>query len=197
MKLWGLGLIAMVAACGSADDTKDIFGAKVCVSGATQECVCPGGSSKGAQSCKDDGSGWGACDCGGGDAGTTTGAGGVGGASGGTAGTGGAGGHAGTCIPRACPTNADDGGAPSCGAVDDGCGGRLNCGCDYGQCVGGTCTCWRATSHDPQCSPADLVHRKAIECVDPPSATSNVQCIPPPGPQTGGDDFSRLGACCP
>jgi hypothetical protein len=37
--------------------------AKACVPGATQECLGPG-ACKGAQACRDDGSGYSACDCG-------------------------------------------------------------------------------------------------------------------------------------
>lgn len=83
-------------------------GAAVCTPGTTQECVGPG-ACKGGQACKDDGTGYGACDCGtggaagaggaeGGAAGVAQGGAGVGGAgASGSGGEGGAAGAAGAC----------------------------------------------------------------------------------------------------
>lgn len=152
MKLWGLLIgAAAIAACGSADDTKDVFGSKVCIPGATQECACPGGV-KGAQACRDDGSGYATCQCGGSGSGGSAGAGGDAGVSGGGSGgtTGGAGG---SCTPRSmCPAPDPSGTvAPLCGMLDDYCGGKLSCGCDFGDCIGSVCSCWRIPSYDGTC----------------------------------------------
>ncbi|MCP4679685.1 MAG: hypothetical protein GY854_30180 [Deltaproteobacteria bacterium] len=49
---------------GDSDSDADGDGDSACEPGATQECVCLGGN--GVQSCKDDGSGWKECLCGGG-----------------------------------------------------------------------------------------------------------------------------------
>src|SRR5690349_8436290 len=80
-------LLLLLAACGGAD-TKDVFGQKVCVAATTIECACPGGA-KGAQSCRDDGTGYEACQCASGSGGAA-GSGGAGGAT-----TGGSGGSSG------------------------------------------------------------------------------------------------------
>jgi hypothetical protein len=59
-RLWLAALLAMTLSCGSSSDG----GAATCSPGSTQACLGPGACS-GAQSCKDDGSGWNGCDCGG------------------------------------------------------------------------------------------------------------------------------------
>lgn len=96
-------LFALPVACGDDDDG----GERVCAAGQQVECACPGGT-KGAQACKDDGSGYEACACG------AAGGGGAGGDINGGGGTGGSGGGA---------PNPDDykgcvrypGGDPECG----------------------------------------------------------------------------------
>jgi hypothetical protein len=64
MRIFLLSLIAsfclVVVGCG------DDGSGSVCEPGETQECTCTDGSD-GAQSCEDDGSGWGECECDGGD----------------------------------------------------------------------------------------------------------------------------------
>ncbi len=84
------GLAALAAAwitlaCGSSSDSEPNGVDRVCDPGATQECTGPAGC-RGGQQCRDDGSGWSGCDCGGG----ASGAGGSGGApvDGGTSGSG-------------------------------------------------------------------------------------------------------------
>jgi hypothetical protein len=54
-------LVTLFVACGSSTDSPSTA---TCAPGATQACLGAGACS-GAQSCKDDGSGWNACDCGG------------------------------------------------------------------------------------------------------------------------------------
>jgi hypothetical protein len=132
MLRWGILVGLLAVACGSAD-TSGVFGPKVCVPGATQECACPGGV-KGAQACREDGAGFDACACGGGS--------GSGGSAGG-GGDSGSSGAGGSCSPRtACPVPESDGGAALCGQLDNYCGGKLSCGCDFGDCSGGLCQCW-------------------------------------------------------
>lgn len=80
--------LALVLACGS-QGTSAPPPAPVCTPGQQVECPCPGGG-KGAQACKDDGTGYAVCECASGPA--TTGSGGANGSTGGTTtGTGGAG----------------------------------------------------------------------------------------------------------
>jgi len=57
-----IAITILGAACGGSDSPTET--PKACTPGATQTCVGPGACS-GAQACKDDGSGFGACDCGG------------------------------------------------------------------------------------------------------------------------------------
>jgi len=54
-------LALALVAFGCDSGTDEGAGSNVCDPGITQECVCPGGN--GAQSCNDDGSGWGDCTC--------------------------------------------------------------------------------------------------------------------------------------
>ncbi|MBN1946824.1 MAG: DUF4397 domain-containing protein [Bradymonadales bacterium] len=61
-----LALVLSVSGC-SEDG-----GSRVCDPGATQLCYCAAGI-LGAQQCREDGSGWGSCDCGGSDAGVDVG----------------------------------------------------------------------------------------------------------------------------
>ena len=64
-------LAAWVVGCGSSSNQSPA--ATACVAGKVEACPCSGGA-QGVQTCKDDGSGFGACDCGGGgeiDAGGT------------------------------------------------------------------------------------------------------------------------------
>jgi len=145
MKWWHLGIGLTVLACGGGED----FSARTCVPGVTQECLCPGGAS-GAQACRGDGSGYDACQCSNGSGGGAgAGGGGQSGSAGASVGTGGAGG---SCTPRStCPAAEPDGGAQLCGMLDDYCGGKLSCGCEFGECNGGACQCSRIQSWDQQC----------------------------------------------
>jgi len=70
---WGLGVLILVAGCGSdevnqgssggADASPDVNAeAGACSPGVQIACACVGGA-EGAQRCKDDGSGWGECRC--------------------------------------------------------------------------------------------------------------------------------------
>ena len=61
----------LVLGCQTGDDDDDTS-STVCEAGATQHCFCAGGA-EGAQVCEEDGSAWGACDCGSGDDDDTTG----------------------------------------------------------------------------------------------------------------------------
>jgi len=54
-----LAIALTVAGCGS-DATS---GERVCAPGKVEECACVGGLTKGAQTCEDDGSAWGKCEC--------------------------------------------------------------------------------------------------------------------------------------
>jgi hypothetical protein len=140
----------------------------VCVPGATQACLGPG-ACQGAQACRDDGSGYGSCDCGSGGSGGSAGEGGAGGGgAGGTAGgaggssagqAGNSGGSGGGCSPlppeKACASN-------QCGTASDGCGGEVQCndcggwqGCEIQQgqkvCVD-ICPKYQITDGSPDCS---------------------------------------------
>ena len=150
MKFWTMAMAVGFAAlaCGGADD-KDLVGSKVCIPGATQECVCPGGI-VGAQACRDDGAGYLTCQCGGG-----SGAGGSAGSGGdsGPGGSAGSAGSAGTCNGRTtCPMPGADGGAQLCGQLDNYCGGTISCGCEFGACGGGACECKRIDQYDALCA---------------------------------------------
>src|SRR4051794_1454040 len=94
-------LVASAPGCGEAAATSGSGGgAGICALGATQECVCAGGTN-GAQSCRDDGAGWKSCEC---LVGT-----------GGQLGTGGSGGGAVEPDDNSpFPTPSDIGGAESC-----------------------------------------------------------------------------------
>jgi hypothetical protein len=183
MKLWALLIGALaIAGCGDAGGEEDLFGAKVCVPGATAECACPGGA-KGAQACLRDGTGYGSCECGG-DAG----AGGSGGATGGAGGTGGAnagsGGAGGSCTPRMmCPEN-------QCGDIADGCGGTLKCGCEFGDCIRGACECVRTPEFDRQCV---VTYSKptAMSCLP-----DRIGTIPNCKYAAGGNGFPNNTVCC-
>ncbi|MBI2395073.1 MAG: hypothetical protein HYV09_36220 [Deltaproteobacteria bacterium] len=59
-------VFAAAGACGGTTAAP----APVCTAGVTQSCLCVGGGT-GVQSCKDDGSGFAACDCGAGDTGAS------------------------------------------------------------------------------------------------------------------------------
>lgn len=132
-------------ACGSADERAPGSG-NVCIPGATQECVCPGGI-VGAQACRDNASGYDTCQCTGG-----SGSGGSAG-SGGDSGPGGTAGSAGTCNGRTtCPMPGPDGGAQLCGMLDNYCGGTISCGCEFGACGGGACECKRLDQYDALCA---------------------------------------------
>ncbi|MDD5307824.1 MAG: kelch repeat-containing protein [Deltaproteobacteria bacterium] len=63
------GVLGLFVGCGDSGSGDSDGGAGGCTPGATQTCVCGGGAS-GGQVCLDDGSAWGACDCGGDDSGT-------------------------------------------------------------------------------------------------------------------------------
>jgi hypothetical protein len=103
---WGIGLGLVLAACGGDDATS------VCAPGATQVCVCAGGLS-GAQACRDDGSGFGVCECAGVDAGPGP-------------------------VDAGMPTS--DAGSPGCDvrvgeeALEDSCGGGDLCICPPVSC---------------------------------------------------------------
>ena len=58
--------IFAILCVGCPTDDDDDTAGTVCDPGATQQCFCAGGD-EGAQICEEDGSGWGACDCGSGD----------------------------------------------------------------------------------------------------------------------------------
>lgn len=189
---WGLAIVAIgVAGCGSTDDTKDLFGARVCVPGVTSECACPGGA-KGAQACKDDGTGYDTCQCASGSGGS---AGSGGSSTGGSAGQSGSGGAGGSCSPRAmCPAPDPDAGAPLCGMLDDYCGGKLSCGCDFGECSGSACTCWRIPAHDQECAnwSSGANGNIAVECINstrPAGCGSGPRGVP-------GVNFPTYGSCC-
>lgn len=94
--------------------------ATVCEPGKQEACACPGSAVTGAQSCKADGSGWGACEgCPGGQGGAGGEA--AGGSSGGAGGEQGGGGGAagGACGAAACTPGV-------CGVIDD-CGQAVAC----------------------------------------------------------------------
>jgi len=75
MRPW-LALSVALLACSS--DDPDPAPAKACTPGQQIECACPSSTTKGAQVCKADGSGYGVCDpCGIGGAGGGAGAGGA------------------------------------------------------------------------------------------------------------------------
>jgi hypothetical protein len=178
------GVAALLGGCGSPGTEKGLFGDQLCVPNTTQECVCPGGI-VGAQACRDDGKGYTACQCMVGDAGAS-GAGGAGG--GGSAGAAGAGGG---CTPRTtCPAPEGDGGAAICGALDDYCGGKITCGCDFGSCTSGLCTCGRMTAqYDAACS-AFGAPPIAIQCSIGVSAPSGCRHSPV------GQGFPDATYCC-
>jgi len=190
MRLFGLLMgVAAIAACGDGAETKDLFGARVCVAGTTIECACPGGT-KGAQSCRDDGTGYEACQCGGGAG--SGGSAGSGAGMGGSAGTGGSGtgGAGGGCTPRSmCPAPDPDGGAPLCGMLDDYCGGKLSCGCEFGNCIGGACECKRLPEWDQLCR-SQARGPLAMQCA--------VGVKPPDGCELtpGGFGYPPYSLCC-
>jgi hypothetical protein len=189
MLRWGILLALCAVACGSAD-TKDVFGSKICVAGVTVECACPGGV-KGAQACRDDGTGYEACQCGG-----SSGSGGSAGA--GQAGTGGASGSGagGSCTGRTtCPAPEADGGAQLCGMLDDYCGGAISCGCEFASCNGGACDCGRAPQYDDPCSKR-YMRPLAMSCL---AATAiPAECHRAIGPLNGvdGPGFPSNTFCC-
>lgn len=188
MKITLVGLFLVLTACGSADDSKDLFGSRVCVPGATQECACPGGA-KGAQACNDDGSGFAACDCAGGSGG------GAGADGGGQSGSGGTGGAGGGCTPRTTCPDAPDGGAQLCGMIDNYCGGTISCGCEFGECSAGACECGRAAQYDSAC--AKLYMRPiAMSCTA--AAPLPTECKWAQGPINGvdGPGFPVHTLCC-
>jgi hypothetical protein len=188
-----LAIAVGLSACGSADDTKDIFGSKVCVAGVTVECACPGGV-KGAQACRDDGAGYEACQCGGGSgSGGSAGAGqaGTGGASGSSgSGTGGAGG---SCTGRTvCPVP-EPGGAPLCGMIDDYCGGKLSCGCEFGDCTLGQCACWHIDVERDQACAKFGYPARSVQC-SVGVAKPNPSCMRADG--GAGTPFPVNSFCC-
>jgi hypothetical protein len=190
MKLWGLVIgVAGLSACGGGDE----FAQRTCTPGVTQECVCPGGA-MGAQACSADGNGYAACQCSNGSgSGGSAGAGQAGSGSGGTAGAGGSGtgGAAGSCAPRSiCPAPPEDGGTQLCGMLDDYCGGKLSCGCEFGECAGGACQCARIGGMDATCV-QQYARPIAMQC-----ATSTV--APPNGcvRAGGGWGFPANSFCC-
>lgn len=73
-RVWVLALVLALAACGGSDDSgTELFGGDAgssgaCTPGQSVACVGPGGC-QGGQVCRDDGSGFEACECGSGDAG--------------------------------------------------------------------------------------------------------------------------------
>lgn len=190
MKLLGLLIgAAAITACGGGDD----FSARTCVPGVTQECACPGGA-VGAQACSADGNGYEACQCGGGSgsggsAGNgQSGSAGAGGATGGAAGSG-TGGAGGSCTPRSmCPAPPEDGGTQLCGMLDDYCGGKLSCGCEFGTCNGGACQCARITAFDQKCA---MGTAKPIAMLCPGAgAIANCDLAP------AGSGLPAHGYCC-
>lgn len=127
---------------------------QVCAPGQQISCACPGSTVKGAQSCKDDGSGYLPCE------GCPSGEGGSGGASGsggsagdaGSSGTSGSGGDAGSgaCVPvEPLPKQ--------CGGCEDTCGNEIACpNCILPEfCIDGfchqSCTCTRSEDSDYLC----------------------------------------------
>lgn len=78
VRLLGLGLVMLATGCGGVDPVTVTMTAEsgdgvagaaspsdettICESGRTVECPCPNGG-KGAQTCSDDGSKWGSCQC--------------------------------------------------------------------------------------------------------------------------------------
>jgi hypothetical protein len=65
-------LIIAVVSCGGGENSTPDASIKVCAPGQQIECACPAGA-KGAQACKDDGSGYERCDCNTGSGGATSG----------------------------------------------------------------------------------------------------------------------------
>lgn len=71
--VWALAMLLTLAACGGSDSETELFeggdggSSGACVPGQSVACIGPGGC-EGGQVCREDGTGYGECDCGGGDA---------------------------------------------------------------------------------------------------------------------------------
>jgi hypothetical protein len=162
-------VLVLLAGCGGTD-VSELTGSQVCVPRRQVECACPGGA-VGVQACSRDGSGYDACACSSGDAGTATeGSAGAGGAGGSTGGSGGAGG---ACTPRACPAS-EQVEAPRCGPIDNGCGGTLNCGCEFGACDI-ACSCWHLQDFDADCAHVGYP-ALAIQCANDKRPKTTYSC---------------------